>query len=62
MTERKCALCEQEATTAVRGTVQTEYLEFCSFHAGAMQMMLEKLDVSDSVKWKPLQLSGSVKN
>jgi len=49
-----CSLCDEVATTAVRGTVAKGYVNFCSFHAGAIQMILEKLDVSNSVKWKPL--------
>ena len=49
-----CSLCDEVATTAVRGTIAKDYVNFCSFHAGAIQMILEKLDVSNSVKWKPL--------
>ncbi len=51
----KCALCNLKPTTAVRGTIEKNYVEFCSFHAGAIQMILETIKVSDSVKWRPLQ-------
>jgi len=52
----KCALCKDVPTTAVRGSVAKEYVNFCSFHAGAIQMILDTLDVSMSVKWKPLKV------
>jgi len=52
--EIKCVFCTEEATTAVRGTVAKDYVNMCSFHAGMMQTIFEKLDVSNSVKWKPL--------
>jgi len=52
----KCALCKDQPTTAVRGTIQKDYLNFCSFHAGAVQMILKTLDVDMSVKWKPLKV------
>lgn len=52
--EINCSLCDAIATTAVRGTIAKDYVNFCSFHAGAIQMILDKLDVSNSVKWKPL--------
>lgn len=52
----RCVLCKDQPTTAVRGTVVKEYVNFCSFHAGAVQMILDTLDVSMSVKWKPLKV------
>jgi len=52
----KCALCKDQPTTAVRGTIQKDYLNFCSFHAGAVQMILKTLDVDMGVKWKPLKV------
>ncbi len=55
MSER-CALCKDTPTTAVRGSVAKEYVEFCSFHAGAVEMILKILDVDMSVKWKPLKV------
>jgi len=50
----KCVLCGERPTTACRGTIERIYVEFCSFHAGAIQMILEKLNVQNSVKWKPI--------
>ena len=49
-----CCLCKKPVTVGVRGTIEKNYVYFCSFHAGAMQMIFEKVRVSDSVKWKPL--------
>jgi len=49
-----CMLCKEEATIGVRGTIQKDYAHFCSFHAGAIQMILEILHVNDEVKWRPL--------
>ena len=54
MSNNKCGLCKESATVGVRGTIEKDYVYFCSFHAGAMQMIFEKVRVSDSVKWKPL--------
>ncbi len=55
MSER-CALCKDIPTTAVRGTIEKEYVKFCSFHAGAVEMILKTLNVDNSVKWKPLKV------
>jgi len=52
----KCALCQDTPTTAVRGTIEKEYVNFCSYHAGAVQMILKTLNVDMSVKWKPLKV------
>lgn len=52
----RCALCKDNPTTAVRGTIEKEYVEFCSFHAGAVEMILKTLNVDNSVKWKPLKV------
>ncbi len=52
----KCALCKDQPTTAVRGSIAKEYVNFCSYHAGAVQMILKTLDVDMSVKWKPLKV------
>jgi len=52
----RCGLCKDTPTTAVRGSVAKEYLKFCSFHAGAVEMILKTLDVDMSVKWKPLKV------
>jgi len=49
-----CVLCNVTATTACRGTIEKIYVSFCSFHAGAIQMILEQLKVANNVKWKPL--------
>lgn len=51
-----CVLCKDTSTTAVRGSVAKEYVNFCSYHAGAVQMILKTLDVDMSVKWKPLKV------
>jgi len=50
----KCVLCGERPTTAVRGNIEKEYVNLCSYHAGALQMIFEKVGVSNSVKWKPL--------
>jgi len=49
----KCIFCDEMATVGVRGTVQTDYVSVCPFHAGMLQMIFEKLHVSDSIKWRP---------
>jgi len=51
---KDCVICSKEATTAARGTIEKDYINFCSFHAGAMQIIFETLNVSDSIKWRPL--------
>jgi len=50
----ECIICNQTATTGVRGTIEKDYVYTCSFHAGMLQMIFEKLNVSDSIKWRPL--------
>jgi len=59
MTE--CTFCKEKSTTAVRGYTESDYQEFCSFHAGMMQMILEKLNVDDKMRWKPIIAEGSDK-
>jgi len=54
----KCVICGDEATVAVRGTVAKEYVNTCPFHAGMLQMIFEKVAVSDSVKWRPIFTEG----
>lgn len=49
-----CVLCTDPATTAIRGRFESKYLDLCTFHAGALQMILETLRMSDEVKWRPL--------
>ena len=50
---RKCVFCDEMATVGVRGIVLTNYIHTCPFHAGMLQMILETLHVSDSIKWRP---------
>jgi len=50
----KCALCKEEATTGLRGNQATKYLYVCSFHAGALQMIMDILNLPDCIRWRPL--------
>jgi len=50
----ECPFCGDKATVAVRGLAGKEYVNLCPFHAGMLQMIFEKVNVSDSVKWRPL--------
>ena len=50
----ECPFCGDKATVGVRGFIAREYVNLCPFHAGMLQMIFEKLHVSDSVKWRPL--------
>ena len=50
----ECPFCGDKVTVAVRGFVGKEYVKLCPYHGGMLQMIFEKVNVSDSVKWRPL--------
>jgi len=48
-----CVICQKNAHVGLRGTFEKEYVDLCAFHAGMMQMILETIGVSNSIKWRP---------
>ena len=50
----KCVICKEAARVAVRGYIEQDYVNVCSFHAGVFQAIIERLGLMNFVKWKPL--------
>jgi len=51
---KNCVFDKDIATVGLRGIIERDYVLLCPFHAGMMQMILEKIGCADSVKWRPL--------